>query len=89
MTFVTMPLKGNTFVLIAVQLVKSVVDSSTQSIPCVNGPVGPKAMICNWPLPKAEIVKTVGDAGMWVASNVMAKVKMNFFITRMWPNVES
>jgi hypothetical protein len=75
-----MPLKGNTFVLIAVQLVKSVVDWSTQSIPCVNGPVGPKAMISKLPSPKIENVKIVGGAGRWVVNIVTAKVKMNFFI---------
>lgn len=61
--FVTMPLLGNTFVLIAVQLEKSVVDSSTQSIPCVNGPVGPKTIICKLLSPKAEIAKMAVGAG--------------------------
>ena len=80
MTFVTIPSNGNLFVLIAVQLVKSVVDWSTQSYPLGNGPLGPDAMISKLPSPKIENVKIVADAGRWVASIVTAKVKMNFFI---------
>ena len=53
-----MPLVGNVFVLIAVQLTKSVVDWSTQPNACLL-----EAIISKLPLPVAEIVKTTVSAG--------------------------
>ena len=67
------------FVLTEVQLTKSVVDWSIfVTLPIPGAPPG-KA-ICIWPLPKSAIVKITG-AGRSDARIIMAKVRMNAFIT--------